>query len=205
MVRPTVATITEELYAGLGPLAAPDPHNDWTLLKLIASVTDPLQEVEDLARDDDTGRSGWSYVVDGDDVPLAWIDWLGQFVGVVPDDNLNEADRRARLAAKDGFGRGTRAAIVAAAQAHLTGAKVVDVHERDGGNPYALRIETYAADTPKASLVRAALKAATPGGILLTYNIADPESYDDVAADFATYDDLTAGLDTYDDMISYTL
>src|SRR5437764_7240325 len=121
------------------------------------------QLVEDLVRDTLDGP-GWSALVDLDRCPDVALPWLAQLVGVRLLPGSTPDEQRARIASTDGFRRGTRDAMIAAARATLTGAGTVILRERDGdpvAEPidYAYRLTaiTYADETPDASATEQAL------------------------------------------------
>lgn len=173
MARPIVVPITEEMYEALGPWTRRDEETDWHLLRFLNALGVQLQVTEDIVRDTDEGP-GWSALLDIDRVPAWAIPWLAQFVGVVVDVNLAEADQRLQVKAASAMKRGTRQAFIDAVKTYLTGEKRVELYERDG-SPYRFRIRTYLDESP-------------------TY------SYDRLKATYATYADLRAAHPTYTDI-----
>jgi hypothetical protein len=100
---------------------------------------------------------------------------------------------RARIASTDGFKRGTRAALIGAAQATLTGQKKVILRERDhdpADTPnyaYYLTASTYANETPSPTATLKALNEQKPGAILLTYRSVSGQDWQSVKTDYATW------------------
>jgi len=185
-MRPVVSTAGENLYARLAPLAVEDETNSWALLRFSEALAGKfLQPVEDLVRDTDAGP-GWSVILDLDRAPADKLAWLAQFIGVRLAPNLTDLNQRARIRGADGFHRGKISALVSAAQQHLTGAKTVQVRERDG-SAHRITVITYTAQTPNAPAVLAALLEQKPGGLILTHNVLPGQDYTLVRTNNATY------------------
>lgn len=200
-VQPAVHSTSKRLWEALGraftdPDAQEGTRHQWHLLRYVDVVGDQLGDVDDLVRDSDAGP-GWSALLDIDRVPLVHLAFLAQFVGV-RNPAGTEAAQRAWVKARPGWSRGRVLTIVAAAQATLTGTKRVDVYERDG-SAYRLRVRTYNAQTPDPAATEAAVLAAVPGGIVLTYESVAAGTYDQAAANFATYDVAAAAFVDYND------
>lgn len=191
-----VTPIAEEAYEALGPIAEADTSGQ--LREFVGALVDPLQEVEDLIRDDDEGRPGWSSILDVDRAPAKALPWLGQLVGVRPALLLDEASQRLRIRETAGFQRGTRKAIAGAARQYLTGTRAVRIIERDT-SPYHFRVHTYLTETPDASDVEAALLAEKPAGLQMTYEVIVGASYQRLTESYATYNDLFLAFATYSD------
>jgi hypothetical protein len=134
-------TFAARLYGMLAPLAQQDDGAYWSLLVYCNALGAMFQLVEDIVRDTPDGP-GWSIMLDLPRCPEFALGWLGQFVGVrvLPDSTADEKRQRIRDTA--GMRRGTRASMVGAAAATLTGAKRVDFRERSGG-PLP-EVQTYA-------------------------------------------------------------
>lgn len=206
----TTGSFADALYEQLRPLAYADEALGWPLLHYVSGFALPFQLVEDLARDTDDGRPGWAVLLDPDTCPAWALPWLAQLAGVVLDTTLSEADQRAQIVDEAGFRRGTPAALVSAVQARLTGTKTARVLERDdidyvAGGPddsaYRLGVLTLASETPDPAAVYQAILSQKPGGIVVTYLVADdsgPESYTGLLIRFGTYDDMLAGAASYD-------
>lgn len=201
MTRPVVAQDTEILYAALsGRMRDEDEDNGWALLIYLESMGQQLQVVDDLGRDDENGVAGWARLLDLDATDDVGLGYLAQFQGVQLLVGLDSTAQRIRIRGTDGRNRGKLSAIVAAAQQFLTGAKRVDLYERDGGDAYALRVRTYAAETPDSAAVLAALIAQKPAGIILTYEVASGMSYTQLDTAYTTYTVMKATNLTYDQL-----
>jgi hypothetical protein len=179
-------TFAGRLYGMLAPLAQKDPVAGWSLLILVNAIGLEYQLVEDWVRDSPDGP-GWSLLMDLDRCPPEALPWLGQFVGVRVPTGLNDAQARAWVASTDGFRRGTPAAMRGAAQATLTGDKLVVFTERFNGDAYALDVATYVDQTPDPALTERALIAQKPGGIVMTYRASPGQDYGIVDATNVDY------------------
>lgn len=229
MTAPVVAVDTAALYNHPGgeALTAQDPGNGYPLLRWLDGIGRQLQVVDDLCRDT-SGFPGWSVVLDPVRCPTAYLPWQGQFVGVTVDPTLTDAQQRAQIIGEGGFARGTPSALVATAQRFLTGAKTVNLIERDG-DPYTLTINVYAAQvanqsysslsaaystyaqlsaayptyanmTGPAAELLVALMAAKPAGLVLYVNVLSGETYGQLSTNYATYAALSAAFPTYQAM-----
>jgi hypothetical protein len=158
------------------------PDVTYPLLTLCEAIAGRLTQIEEVIRDDSTtGDLGWSIVMDVDRAPSEWLGWLAQFAGVRLLPGLSDADQRTRIKNTDGFKRGSPTAIVAAAQAFLTGGKTVYLTERHG-SAYRLTVATKAAETPNLAALTAAVLAQKPAGIVLAVTTV-------VGTDYATLRD----------------
>lgn len=196
-------TYSARLYEMLGPLAQWDPQAAWSLLILVNAIGSGLgfQLVEDLVRDTPEGP-GWSALLDVERCPEIALPWLAQLVGVRLPPGLSEADQRARIRSTDGFRRGTRAAMIGAARATLTGGRTVLFRERDGaghGYPaspdyaYVLTVHTYTSETPNPTATLNALLAQKPGGILMFYTAIDGQDWQQLRDNWANWGAVKTG------------
>lgn len=201
MPAPVLSSFAQRLYDEFVPLALEDAANEYALAWWLATISNPFQLVDDLARDTSAGE-GWSIAVDLARVPDFMLDWLGQFVGVRTPVGSTPAVKRALIAAVGGWNRGTSTSMRGAVQALLTGNKTVIFAERDGG-PYSLTIITRTSETPDVPAVLAALKAQKPGGILLNYVTSDGNTYLEVRATKANYTAVIAAYANYTAMRGY--
>lgn len=178
-------SFADDVYEELLPLQFAESENDFALQKFIRALGRMFQEVEDYGRDTEDGP-GWSGVLDVNRAPTKALAWLAQFVGVTVDPNLSDAEQRARLLSTDGWRRGSSASLIGAASLYLTGNKTVIFRERDG-DPYRLRVVTYADETPVPSKVEAALNAQKPAGIVLDYRVQLGQDFDQLLTHHPTF------------------
>ena len=188
----TPEAFAERLYDALEPLARYDDENGWSLLILVNAIGTMFELVEELVRDTAAGP-GWSLLMDVNRCPELALPWLGQFVGVRVLHGSSAEEMRARIISTDGFRRGTRAAMVGAAKATLTGPRTVVLRERDhdpADTPdyaYYLTAITYVADTPDAAATELALLSQKPAGIVLEHRVVVGQDWQAVRTNNATW------------------
>lgn len=195
---PTPSTFSSELYRGMWPLAQADEQEGWALRTYCEAIGLPFEWVWTYGLDSDFGP-GWSMLMSPWTCPPEGLPWLGQFVGVVVNPSLTLDQQRAQVAQHIGFRRGTPQAIIAAAQATLTGTRRVWLAERLDGEAYHLGATTRIDETLDPAATEAAIRAALPAGITLDFNTVLGQSYDE-AGEGRTYDDWKAAYPTYDDL-----
>lgn len=161
---------TLALYAAIGRgITALD---DGTLRSWLDGPGSLLGEVDDVVRD--TDLPGWAAELSCQRTHRH--KWTGQFVGVVVPDGLTDEQACALLTDRPSTRRGTPQSIVFAAQQTLTGSKSVTLLERTT-SAYALTVYTFSTETPDAAATEAAIRAAKPAGLVLTYQSVSPTSY----------------------------
>lgn len=179
-------SVAEQIKESLGPFIAEDESGD--LAGFVDSLTAPLETVYEIAGEE-IQTFGWSVVLDPATCPAAALDWLAQFEGVTLTEDMNEADRRAAIAAREGAARGRPATIESRVRRTLaTGGRVV-IRERDP-SPYSLYVRTFASETPDSDLTRSAILAQKPAGIVLDYAAISDGTYADLLSEFPTYADV---------------
>jgi len=161
---------TTKLFDAIGPGIT--TGDDGTLLAWLDGPGALLGEVDDVVRD--TDLPGWAAELDY--ARTHRTRWTAQFVGVEIPDGTGDAAARLLIRDQPSTRRGTVAAIRGAAQATLTGAKYVNVIERDT-SAYTFRVQTFTTETPDAAATEAAIRAQKPAGLILTYESISPTSY----------------------------
>ena len=191
MVRPTVSDTAERLYAALGPMQEADEDNAWTLLHLCDALTISTAGIETLAADTDT-QAGWGPLLDVTTAPASALPFLACFVGAVITPGLTEDQQRDLIRSAPGRRRGTVQAIKDTAGLWLSGTKKVIVLERVGGDAYAVEVRAYTAEVVDLASLEAAVAAAVPAGLSLTFTVLDGWIYSELEDRYAgkTYADL---------------
>jgi hypothetical protein len=198
MPRPAVSAFTTELYDGLPErFRLGEEERGWPLLLFCEGIAQMFLEVEGLVRDTDDGEPGWSALLDIDRVPSEDLGYIAQFVGVRLLVGLSDAAQRQRIRETSGQQRGKPDAIKGAARQYLTGTQRVDLFERDGGDPYKVRVRTFVTETPDQNAVYLAIMAEKPAGLVLVYELAPGMTYAELDAAWGTYADMTATGRTY--------
>jgi hypothetical protein len=193
MSRPVVSRFAEDLYENCVGWAHADEQNGWALLHLCQAIAVQYDPTDQIANPPVEGRGPWETILDVDHTPAAFLPWLGQFVGVRPGQlaGLTVQQQRDFIRACSAYRRGTPAAMIAAAQIHLTGTRQVRMVERDE-SAYRLTVITRTTETPDAAAVERALLTQKPAGIVLTHIVSDAPIIDEGTA---TIDDVTATID----------
>jgi hypothetical protein len=176
----------------------PDPVLDF-FLQAIAVMSKRSQET---LRWDERG-SGWRRMLDPTRCPAWALPWVAQLVGSPNLSGLTEEQQRAVVADSPTLRRGTPASIRAAAQMH--GPEDVLIVERVD-SAYTLLVQTHTLQTPDPDLVEAAVRAAKPAGLVLTYVCSDDllVGVFEGLSDWATAATFEAAFADVDDFETYT-
>jgi hypothetical protein len=225
MAEPIFSATVERLYARLPEfIRTADLDQDYAAKRYLSLVGDRAGELEilidriDYVTTNDGGTIGdTSALVDPATADAAWLPWLAQLVGVRSGDLPTGALREAIGNAELGWQVGSQAAVIAAAQAHLTGTKTVTILRNYLGDQWRVRITTYTTETPRLTLedlaqrfptldaikaayptlndipnastsIQAALELQRPAGVQFDFQVASGGTLDDLHADFATLD-----------------
>jgi hypothetical protein len=191
-----------------------DAHVPWLtpdLQDFLEAIGAMFAEMESYAfgnGTEDEDELGWSILLDVDRVPVqalpdkSPLQYLAQFVGETVPVGISEAAARQWVRDRPNSRRGTVGSLVAIAQRHLTGSKLVAVRERDGDEDHlAMRtLSTQTADS--AALLRALLRDGMPADIVLDYQVFVGATLGDLDAGFATLDDIEAAHATLSDVVN---
>jgi hypothetical protein len=163
---------------------------------LVGALSQMFQEIDFYARDTEDGDPGWSVLLDVNRIPDDKLPWLAQCVGVQLNASLPAAAQRTLLRAVPGWSRGTKSALVAAVQAHLTGDKNVLIRERDL-SAYRLTVVTFDTETPDTEAVHQAILQQKPAGIVLNFLVVPHWVYEVARLSYATYQAVIDAFPTY--------
>lgn len=196
MPAPVYTALTERLYGRLPELLRiADVAADYPLKRYIGAVADRLGDIEVIADRIAAGDLADPLLADD-----AWLDWLGQTVGVRLDPKLTAVERRDAVRfAPSGWRAGTKAAVADAAKSELTGTRYADVRDHSvpgaggigTGGQWDVVIITRSSETPNGAAVVAAVlaKGAKPAGVTL-YHRAYEATWAQIETAFPTWDAL---------------
>jgi hypothetical protein len=163
----------------------------------LGAIGQMFQGMADIMEDGPNEEPGWSAIVDVDRCPSVGLPWLAQLVGGQLPEGATDANARAYIRARPGWGRGTRATMIAAIQFYLTGNKTVVIRERDS-SPYHFIVYTYTNETPNSALVNAVIARQKPAGLQYTYTVVAGGTYGSLNASYAaSYNAMKAAFTTY--------
>lgn len=204
MAKPVVSDVANELYDILSPLAFADESNGWPLLHFCEALIGAVQLVNDYS------ENAWANLLDIDKTTDEALPWLAQFVGVVLLPQLSTESSadfstriRAYIKSTPGFTRGSKAAMIAEIQQHLTGEKVVIFRERYGG-AYKLEIRTYTSQTPDSARVLKAILSQKPAGIVLDYITVTGQDWQQLFTNYVTWQNVFTTYPTWQDVVEDT-
>lgn len=130
----------------------------------------------------------------------ALLPWVGAMAGV-DTTGVASSDVRAFIGNWVTRRRGSVSSIAYRVGLTLTGNRTVTIDTYYGGDPLAMRITTYTAETPSADATEAAARLEVPAWIALTVRVIDGWTYTELATHYATYSAMTATGYTYEDLM----
>jgi hypothetical protein len=195
-----LTTAGSRLYGSVAPLMQQDAANGFAGMILCAALATMLDPVVSVVSDGQDGvLPGWAPAFDPVGNP-AWLDWMGQFVGVSRPSGMNDAGMASLVQHPTGFNRGSVAAMTTAVQATLTGTKTVLINTRVGAAPFAMTVATFTSETPNAQATLLALQSQMPAWMQFTYSTVTGGSYATLAASHASYTLMEAAHTHYSDI-----
>lgn len=200
MAAPVLSPFAARAYQLVAPIATEDEANAWALAIYIAALSEPFNEIDELASDGPDGQPGWYKLMDPNLIPDKGLPWLAQFLGVDLTGVTDPADMRYLIATRPSWNRGTTRAMIDAVAPLLTGNKTVIFRERYP-TPYQLSVVTRTAETPDSAAVLKALLSQKPAGIVLTYTVLSGQDYQSVFTDHASYNIVYTTYATYQDLL----
>lgn len=202
MSEPVHTPLGARLRERTQPLAPTDADNGWAHAQLCEAIGRMLEQVAEVF-DPEDDVPPVAPILDPDLCPDWALPWLGQWVGVRLPAGTTPDSARSLIKDVAGFRRGTPAALRAAAAFFLTGTKTVYFNERLADDPYRLGVITLTAETPDEALVRAAILAQKPGGIVLSYTAIAGQTYRAVLTEVDSYREMRSTWPTYRDVASH--
>lgn len=189
-VTPSTASITTlDWWNQMGPwrdadLASGLAGNGYALLQLIDAIGYQYDITEQYTRDD-PNHVGWGQLLDINICPTFALSWLAQFVGVNIPLGLTDAQMRQLIINQTNAKRGTAATLVGILQSFLTSTRLVQLFERNP-DPYSFIIICQLSQMPggaggvAAIAARAALIAAKPAGLIMSFLIQEGLTWDEM-------------------------
>jgi hypothetical protein len=197
---PALSRVAERLRERTAPLAPDDEQHGWAHALLCGALAQAFEQVADIFDPPDPIPPGAPLL----DVTLCpdWaLPWLAQIVGVQIPNGAAPDQARALIADIAGWQRGTPGALRAAARAFLsTPTATVYFNERLANDAYRLGVLTLISQTPDPELVRRAIEAQKPGGIVLSYAAIDVQTYRALLTEVDSYREARATWPTYRSM-----
>lgn len=205
--RPIVSNFAERVYTMMEPVTHDDDSLYWPLLSYIAAIANSFKPIDDAAAGGDNGEPPFYLIMHPDTCPSLVLPWLGQFVGIRFDPNLNEQQQRDAIRNKESFSRGSPEAMKSAIATWLTGSKTVTLRERNP-TPYSMTIvlrsdEVLPEDLPSGQLhIWPAILSQKPAGLIVTLSILDGLDYQMVFEENASYAEVFTKYATYNGMLN---
>jgi hypothetical protein len=166
--EPAISASGEYLYQRVLPLFDEDEEFGWFGRHLCDAIMSMMQGLDQIILDTDL-NPGWTSIADPNTTPDAWIFWTAQLLGVGLPPNLTAEEQRELIVLHPAQNRATLNAMLLALRETLTGAKVVHVQERPGGQAYHIQFTTVTGETPSEAASLLALLSEKAGGLVLLY------------------------------------
>lgn len=193
-----VDSVADRILGALGPALA--ERAGPLLADLVAGLTGPLAEVDELLNPARSTDTRWAAVFDLTQTPDP--DLLGQLAGTATPPGLDAEAKREWIAERPAWLRGTPAQIEAALKPLLTGYQRVDIFERTT-SPWQFTVRVYTAQLAPG-VIEAAVVAAVmehkPVGLVATVEASPGAAYSHLSSHGATLADLAAAFPTYEAM-----
>jgi hypothetical protein len=201
---PITTEVGADLYAGIQPLTYADEALGWPLAHYCDALGVILEETAKLVRADGEGNDGWSAFADPKRCPSSYLYTLAQWAGIRYARRMSEADLRPLIGPHaPGLWRGTREALIATIARYQTPGASVYFEERADGDPYKLRIHTYASETLDEAAIQKELLGHVPAGLILDYRIQTGMSYAVLRGMVVSYAEMRSRFATYEAVRTY--
>jgi hypothetical protein len=208
MPEPTFTEATERLYAALpGVYRFEDGNHDWQMKKWLAGILDVENDIEVLLdrikyvppEDGPELEDLHSDLVDPDQADEEWLPWLAQLVGVHFNYLITTAQKRERIkSAIGGVRAGTKAHMIEAAKAVLTGTQTVFVYPFsnsgggiNAGTQWEVLVITKPDETAGDVVAAITNAGAKPAGVKI-YHVTDSNTWAEIAVASPTWADWNA-------------
>lgn len=199
MAKPALTETGERVYNQLAPtFFREDERYGWAgalFLSAYASMLDPAAQIVQ----SNGGHPGYAILFEPASCPVAWLPWLGQFVGIPPELSLamvktgQVATLRTWIKSPINYTRGKAAAMRLAGEATLTGTKTLYFYVKYGGVAFEVKAASLVAETPSPTATREAIESmmgawevlkyeTVTGGTLASFEAAHPKLSESEAA-----------------------
>lgn len=196
--------VAQELYTSTASLTYDEVALGFPWATYLASVG-LLIEDEMILVGGDGEHEPWTALADPERCPASWLNVLAQWGGLRNRSAYSEAELRQILGPHaPGLWRGTKGAMIAAAQRFIGPDQPLYFEERADGDAYFLRCFTYDFSGGDPVQINAALIGAKPAGIVLDYEQRIGQTYGMMLAKRHTYAAVKAAYPTYDGMLKDT-
>jgi hypothetical protein len=168
--------------------------NDYPLLRYMSTLGDQLWMVEQALVSFLSPTQ--SALTDPALVAPAQLSWLAQVSGARLSPTMTVAQQRTVIASgANARAAGSRASIIAVAEAQLTGGQFVQLIDHVGGDQWQMQIITRPSESPTPDTVVPAIIAAgvKPAGVVLTHLYYEA-SWDTIQAAYPTWDAVEAAV-----------
>lgn len=169
----------EVVYEALGFHREDDPDTGYQLRSAVKALCASYQDIYSLLREREDQPAPFALMLDPDKAPAGWLEFLAQWVGVIPTPDMTETQLRAEIKQPTGWRRGQTASIKLAAQRELTGTKKAIIRPNEPERGW-LFVRTLASETPSPERVKATVRAATPAWLRLDYEAMAIVTLDDL-------------------------
>lgn len=187
--------IGDEAFGDFFPLVERYGDPSQVLETYLKGLGNMLKQIDDIAKDGSDDEPGWSQIFDLKKAKTEWLPWMGQLVGYpVPARpsgqtlEAYDAAQRERIITRSAYRRGTIALLVEVVQEQLSGSKSVIIHERNGGDPYVIKVWVFASQiaTSEAEVRRAALDQKV-AGLIMDFSVLSGLDYNTLNASNLNY------------------
>lgn len=178
--------LATRIYAQVAPAVPDDEALGWPMLHFITAWVRVSQFLYDIVREKDD-EPGWAVILDPDNAPAVFLDWLSQLVGSRPIAGETTGQARERIKGLTGLRRGSIQAATAAAKSGLIGNQFVIFVERYQDSAWKTAIRTREDETPDPAMVERKIREQKPGGILLSYETFGSLTYDTLNVFYSSY------------------
>jgi hypothetical protein len=174
MARTAAEIEQDRLYIALAPFFKQDAQYGFGGRTFCRALMAMLMPAAEIVQPSDT-KPGWAILANPQTCPVAWLPWLGQFVGIEPSSISTLIATGQTALAREwiehpiNFLRGTVQGMTLAAKATLTGTKTVFLYTRYNGEAFVIKAATLATETAHSAETQEAIESMMPAWDVLQY------------------------------------